>query len=438
MKKIIITFLLYSTVYAQMPDPTIEKLDSLFTLIETQNKGMGSISIHKDAKAFYQKSIGYATLISDTKNNSSTKYRIGSITKTFTATIIMMLIEENKLSLKAHLSDYFPEIHNADKITIEHLLRHRSGLYNITNHKDFAKWRLTPQTRKQMLDRIFKSESLYTPNTRTEYSNTNYLLLTYIAEDIMRKSYKEILKERIIIPCQLKNTYYGDKINSENNEAESYKMKTNWILQKETDMSVPAGAGGIVSTPDDINMFYHYLFSGMLVSETSLRKMKTLVEDIGMGILRFPFKQKKIYGHNGTIDGFSTIAIYSPQEKLGITYLSNATEIPISTILVLVLKMYYGLDYELFEFKPSIKLKSEELDLYIGTYEGDVFPFEIQILKNKEKLVAKAKDGPTFSLEAFEKNKFRAEQMGIVMEFFPKRNMMMLDLQGNNSKFLRR
>ncbi len=115
-------------------------MDDLFLQIETFDKAMGSISIFKDGKPVYEKAFGMADVINNQKADIDTKYRIGSISKTFTAVIIMKLIEDKKLSLSTPLSQFYPEISNAESITIEHLLRHRSGINSFTETDDYLSW----------------------------------------------------------------------------------------------------------------------------------------------------------------------------------------------------------------------------------------------------------------------------------------------------------
>ena len=273
-----------------------QKLDSLFNSIEKFDKTMGSFSLTKEGKIVYQRTIGYVDINNQIKANNESKYRIGSISKTFTSTIIMQLIEENKLALSSRLDILFPAIPNAKLITIEQMLRHRSGLFNFTNAKDYPSFMEQPKSQKEMLEIIIKNGTVFEPDEKAEYSNTNYLLLTYIIEKVEKKSFSKVLEERITKPCNLKNTYFGGKINTKNNEALSYKKMAGWELDTETDMSIPAGAGGIVSTATDLNRFFTCLFSNQLVSEESLNQMKTMVDNYGLGLFQYPFLRKKPLG----------------------------------------------------------------------------------------------------------------------------------------------
>lgn len=327
-----------------------KKLNAFFNTIASINKGMGSISFFQDSEEIYHKTIGFSNVKNQIKSNKRTKYRIGSITKTFTATIIIQLVDEGKLSLETKLATFFPEIPNASNITIESLLRHRSGLYDITNQEDFANWMEKPQTQEQMVYRIIKNGIIFNVNEQMEYSNTNYILLSYIAEKIEGNTFDKILLSRIIEPCDLKDTYFGGEIKNENNEAFSYSMENEWKLATETDMSVPMGAGGIISTPTDVNIFYDQLFNGNLISDSSRLAMTDIIDGWGMGLSQFPFPNKLAYGHPGSIDGFSSIVVYFPKEKLGITYIANGEDLPLRNIFFTALNIYFDDNFEIPKF----------------------------------------------------------------------------------------
>ncbi len=396
-----------------------QKLDSVFQSIETNNRGMGTFSLFKDGKEVYQKAFGYADVGNQQIADAGTKYRIGSISKTFTAAIIMQLVDEGKLTLTTKLEEYFPQIPNSSKITIEQLLRHQSGLFNFTSAPDYTSWMTKSISHEDMLALFVKNGTVFEPGEKAEYSNTNYVILTLIAETIDKKDFSDILQTRIIKPCKLENTYYGGEINPKNNEALSYSRNEEWILQQETDMSIPLGAGALVSTPTDINTFFICLFEGNLVSDASLSKMKDLVDNFGMGLFPIPFYNMKGFGHNGGIDGFQSVASYFPQEKVAVSYISNGVVMPVNDILIAALSIYSGMDYKLPDFKPAITVETEDLDKYLGVYSGAGFPLKIAITKKDNVLIAQATGQSSFTLEAFEKNKFRFQQANIVLEFNP-------------------
>ena len=407
----------------------IQKLDSLFSIIETNDRGMGSISIFHDGKEVYQRSYGYADMENGIRNNSSTKYRVGSVSKTFTATIIIKLIEQNKLSLSAKLSDFYPQIENAEKITIAHLLQHRSGIANFTN-VDYLQWNTQKHSKEQLISKIVSGGISFEPDEKFEYSNSNYVLLTFIAEDISKRKFSELLQEMIVKPCNLKNTLIGDKINVANNEALSYIKLQEWDLERETDMSIPLGAGFIISTPSDLNVFLNQLFSGKLVKEESLSQMKTIKDMFGFGLIQVPFYEMKGFGHTGGIDGFQANAFYFPESGVSIALASNGVVYPLNSIIIGTLSIYFGRDYQLPEFKESVTLTNEELDEYIGVYSTAALPIKLTISRNENILTAQGTGQPSFPLECVGKNKFKFEQARLEIEFTPSENKMILKQNG--------
>ncbi len=416
------------TTLAQNVEET--KMDSLFSIIENNDKGMGSISIVKNGKEVYQNTVGYLNIKKQISINKNTKFRIGSISKTFTATIIIKLVEQDKLSLDTKLAKFFPQITNAEKITIEHLLKHRSGIYNFTNATDYVSWMEQSITRDELLKKIAANGNVFDPDEKTEYSNANFVLLSFIAEDLTGKDFSEILKDFITQPCALKHTYFGSAIKTENNEALSYNKLNEWELSTETDMSVPMGAGGIVSTSKDLNIFLNCLFNYKIVNKESLNKMMDIQDGMGMGLFQVPFYERKAFGHTGGIDGFQSNAFYFPDENVSVAYLSNGVVMPMNDILIGVLSIYFGRDYELPEFKEALKLTSEELDKYLGIYSSPDFPLKLTITKKDNILLGQGTGQPSFPLEAYDEHKFKFDQASLKVEFFPHENKLILKQGG--------
>ncbi|MFP4470875.1 MAG: serine hydrolase domain-containing protein, partial [Bacteroidales bacterium] len=382
------------------------KMDSLFAVIDQGDKGMGSVSLFRDGEEVYHHTIGFIDLESGLKAGPRTKYRIGSISKTFTAAIIMQLVDEGKLKLDTPLEKFYPEVPNAKQINIEQMLRHRSGLFNFTSADDYTEWMTEPKTQHELIEIIRKNGTVFEPDERAEYSNTNYVLLSMIVEKVENKKFAEVLEARIIKPCELKNTYYGKIIDPNDDEAFSYEKAGEWKKSTETHMDVPLGAGGIVSTPEDLNKFLNCLFTGTLVSEQSQREMKKIVDGYGIGLFEFPFFERKAIGHTGGIDGFQSVAAWFPEENVSVAYTTNAVDMPRNDILIGVLSIYFGREYDLPEFKPALKLSADVLEQYTGTYSAPDFPLKITFTLDGNVLMAQGTGQPSFALEAFEPDKF--------------------------------
>lgn len=410
------------------------KLDNYFDTLEANNKFMGSVAISQNGKIIYTKQIGYCDIDSKIKPNDNTKYRIGSISKTFTTVLVFKAIDEGKLKLTDKIDTYFPTIKNANKISISDLLYHRSGIHNFTEDEDFLKWNTEKKSENEMIEIISKGGSDFEPGTKGEYSNSNFILLSYILQNICKKDYAQLLDEQIIKPIGLKNTYFGKKTNIKDNECYSYSFKGNWVKEAETDMSIPMGAGGIVSTPGDLTRFADALFSGKLISTKDLELMETLKDNYGMGLFKIPFYDKFGYGHTGGIDGFNSVMGHLADDNVSIAITSNGTNFDNNQISIVLLSAVYNKPYEIPTFK-TLEVTGTDLDKYLGVYSSNQIPLKITITRNDKTLIAQATGQPAFVLEATEKDKFKFEQAGLVLEFNPTDKTMILKQHGGIFSF---
>lgn len=414
------------------------KMDSLFALIDAHDRGMGSISIFSDGQEVYQRAFGWASIEDQVAADHQTIYRIGSITKTFTAAIIMKLIEEGKLTPTTKLATFYPEVEYASDITIEQMLRHRSGIFNYTSVGGYATWMEKPIAKEALVARIAAHESAFAPGERNEYSNANYVLLSFVAEDITERSFAQLVEETVCEPCELVSTYYGKAISVANHEAKSYTKFTGWQPATETDMSVPAGAGALVSTPTDLNRFLTCLFTHRIVSAESLDTMMTVKGYHGIGLVPIPFYDKQAYGHTGGIDGFRSTAAYFPKEKVAVTYLSNGVVMPLNDVLIGALSIFFGRDYTLPTFTAPLELEAAELDQYLGIYSSPGFPLRVTITQQNNTLIGQATGQSSFPLEAYEVDKFRFDPAQLKLKFVPQDDKMILRQGGQTFELTRK
>ncbi len=438
--KILLTFIILSALSVSAFSQTFDKakLDQFFDALSANNKGMGSIAISKDGNVIYTRAVG-TSHIGDkgfVAADAKTKYRIGSITKMFTATMVFQLVEEGKLKLEDTLDKFFPEIPNAKKITVAQMLDHHSGIHNFTDDaQNYFSYSRRPQTHEQMLAIIAKTKPDFEPGAKAEYSNSNYLLLGYIVEKLTKKSYKDALNEMIVAKINLSDTYYGGKINGANNESVSFDfIGGSWKMLGETDMSVPGGAGAVVSTPTDLTKFITALFGGKLVSAASLNQMKMITDGYGSGILQFPYDEKKLFGHNGGIDGFNSMLVYLSEEKLSVAYISNGTVYPVNDILLAAFAVYYNKPFTVPTFKV-LELSAGELEKFTGVYATSALPIKITISVKDKTLYGQATGQGSFPLEATDKNKFKFDTAGIVIEFDTEKSTMTLNQGGQTFVF---
>ena len=382
------------------------KIDSLLKTYENSGKFMGSIAISHNRKTVYTNAIGFGDIETKKKTDVTTKYRIASITKTYTAVLIFKAIEENKLTLEQTIENYFPTIKNANKITIAQLLQHRSGIPNYTKTKDrsFFNYHTEYKSPRQMLTLISNLGGGFEPNSKAEYSNSNYFLLSQILKKAYDLSYKDILKTKICEPLNLNNTYNGNAVDIINNEANSYSYTTEWEKLPETNLSLALGAGSIVSSPIDLAKFMDALFTGKLISTQSLEIMQTIKDGYGMGLVRYNIADRKGFGHRGTIDGYKSTAIYFPEEKLNLVITSNASNDNINSIFLEVLKLYLD--------DAPIEISENEVKKYVGTYVDNVDESsKFTFIQDKNVLVLFVKEESKEPLIYKGNNRFIFEQM---------------------------
>lgn len=402
------------------------KLNDYFKALEQHDRFMGTISVKRAGENVYSKSVGFSNLESKTRNSENTTYVIGSISKSFTAVMIFQSIEKGKLALSTTLNKYFPSIKNAEKITIDHLLSHRSGIHNFIDN-NFQSWATEPKTGGEMLEIIEAGGSDFVPDSKAQYSNSNYVLLSYILETIYNQPFSEILQMNISVPLKLSNTYFGRS--KTNQICNSYKYLDKWRIESNTDPSVLMGAGGIISTANDLNTFFHSLFCGKLISTNSLEQMKTIKDGYGKGLLQIPFGNKIGYGHTGGIDGFSSVSAYYPDDQTAYSLTSNGANYIINNISIAILSIINNVPYDIPSFE-TVNLTSQDLDKYLGIYSTQQLPMKLTVSKRGKILVAQGTGQPSFDLEASAENTFRFDQAGIVLTFDPAKGTMILKQGG--------
>ncbi|MDC6364522.1 MULTISPECIES: serine hydrolase domain-containing protein [Flavobacteriaceae] len=410
------------------------KLDTYLSSLEVNDKFMGSIAVAKNGNIIYSKVIGYLDVANEVKANEKSKYRIGSISKTFTTVLVLKAVEENKINLEQTIDEYFPSIKNSDKITIEDLLYHRSGIHNFTNDSDYINWNTEPKSEQEMVAIIEKAGIDFEPDSKSEYSNSNYVLLTYILEKTFDKSYAELLKEHIAKPLELSDTYMAGRINVGNKECNSYRYLGNWKLSPETDTSIPLGAGGILSTPIDLVKFSNALFSGKLLNTESLDHMKSIKGQFGMGLFQIPFYDKIGYGHTGGIDGFNSVFSFFSDGNISYALTSNGSNFNINDISIAVLSAVYGKPFTIPEFS-NYTVANSDIDQYLGVYTSSQISLKITITKEDANLIAQATGQPSFPLEATAEHTFKFDPAGVVMEFQPSSEKMTLKQGGGEFLF---
>jgi CubicO group peptidase (beta-lactamase class C family) len=426
------TLALFITGYAQTLDKA--KLDLFFDRLAEKNKAMGSLTIAKDGNVLYTRAIGYAQIDGTGKKplTAASRFRIGSITKMFTTTMILQLVEEGKLKLTDTLDRFFPEVPNAKRITIEQILAHRSGIPNVKREQNAeGNINTLPMTKEEHLALIVKATPEFEPDTKGSYSNSGYFILGLILEKVTGKSYAETLQEKITSKIGLADTYTASgNIDVTRNESLTYiHFGGDWQQMPETHPSILFGAGAIVSTPNDLAKFIHALFGLKLVSQATLDRMKTMRDGEGPGMGTFTFAGRTFYGHTGGADNYGAWLAYEPEEKLAIAYTTNAKIYPVENIVRGAIEIYYQKPFQIPALE-SIAVDPHVLDRYVGKYSTPDAPAKATITRDGSTLFFQPPGASSaVPLEATAEDKFQIEGVA-VFTFDAAKNQMTVKRRG--------
>jgi len=428
----VLTLALGAAGYAQALDRA--KLDQFFDRLAEKNKAMGSLVIVKDDKVLYTRAIGYSQINGTEKKplTAANRFRIASITKMFTATMILQLVEEGKLKLTDTLDKFFPQVPNAQKITLLHILSHRSGIPNV--RRDQATWKPgEPVTKDEMLALIVKGAPEFEPDTKNSYSNSGYFLLGLILEKLTGKPYEQALEERINSKIGLKDTYQATgRIDVNKGEALTYiNTGSDWKQGFETH---PSLGFQLISTPGDMAKFIQSLFDLKLISQDSLNQMKTMRDDEGLGMVTFTFAGKTFYGDTGGGDNYGSWLAYQPEEKLVVAYTTNAKVYPVENIVRGVVDIYYNKPFTIPALE-SLAISPEVLDKYVGVYSSPAAPVKFTITRQGATLFVQPGSESAAPLEATAENKFQIEG-AVVFEFDAAKNQMIIKRRNGQERVL--
>ena len=385
------------------------KLDQFLDRLADKHKGMGGLTLMKDGNVVYSHSFGYS-YVNGTDNKlatAATKYRIASITKVYTATMIFQLVEEGRLKLTDTLDKFIPQIPNASKITIAHILAHRSGIHDMEQD---GSWGHQLRTKDEIIARIAQGKPDFEPGTQNKYSNAGYHLLGCIVEQVDAKPYAEALKARIASKIGLKDTYSvaSGTADPNRNESRSYQYFGSWRDATELDFSVVAGAGSIVATTADLATFIKALFDGKLVSKASLDQMTSMRDGEGMGMTTFSFGGKTFYGESGGSFNSGAWVAYLPEEKLVFAYGTNAKIYPVKNIIAGALDIYWNRPFEIPSF-DAFEVSPDVLDRYAGVYGVPGTPGGVTFTRDGGTLFFQPPGNAAVPLEATAENKFKID-----------------------------
>ncbi|HEX8277943.1 MAG TPA: serine hydrolase, partial [Segetibacter sp.] len=380
----------------------------------------GSVLITKGGDILINKGYGFKNFETKTTNDPNTIFQIGSVTKQFTSTIILSLAEQGKLSLSDKLNKYFPDFPNADKVTIENLLSHTSGIYNYTNDTSFMAHDVEKAFNSQMLFAMIKNKALeFEPGSKFSYSNSGYLLLGYIIEKVTGKKYEQVVRQQIFTPLKMDHSGFDFTHLKNADKAIGYNAITATTATKSkiVDSSVSFSAGAIFSNLSDLYRWNQSLSTEKILKKGSIENaFKTRQSKYGLGWGIDTIEGRRIITHNGGIDGFLSHNTIIPADSISITILSNSLNAKIGQISKDVFAILYNKPYKLPEEQKEIAVDSVILKQYVGEYE--LAPtFKITVTQVNGGLKAQATGQPQFDLFAKNENTFFLKVVDAQVEF---------------------
>lgn len=420
---VLVTLALPTAGIAQTPGNA--KLDQLFDRLAEKNKAMVSLVIAKDGEVLYRRAIGFGQIRGTQKTplTEDSRFAIASITKTFTAVMILQLVEEGKLQLTQTLDEFFPQVPNAEKITIGQILAHRSGIPNVIGDQQSRRDDAARMTRDDMHALIVNATPDFEPDSQAAYSNSGYFLLDLIVEQVTGKTYAQALQEMVAAPLGLQDTYLvSERVDVTKNESLTYWRFGNvWKPGRETHPVIFE----IVSTPADMATFIEALFDLKLISQASLDQMTTIRDGEGLGIVTFTFADRTFYGHTGGGDNYGSWLMYLPEEQLAISYAANAKVHPVKDIISGVVDAYFNRPFEIPAFE-SLAVSPEILDKYVGVYSSPGAPKKWTVARDGGTLLVQPGSEDAVAVEATAVDRFQLFNGFVTFKFDPAKDQMIL------------
>jgi len=385
-----------------------------------QNKTfMGSVLVARDATVILNKGYGSANLEWQIPNTPTTKFRLGSITKQFTAASILLLEERGKLKLEDPIKMYMTDAPTAwDRITIFNLLTHTSGILNFTSLAEYKTLQLSDTPPAKTIAAVRDRPLDFFPGEKMSYSNSGYILLGYVIEKITGGSYEQFVRDNIFTPLGMKDSGYDSNSAIIERRAAGYSPSPSGPINAGyVHMSIPHAAGALYSTTEDLLRWEQSLFGGKVVSAASLKKMTTpFKNNYALGVVVQTADGRTVVNHGGGIEGFNTFLAYYPDDKLTVVVLSNINGPTPNAIATKLATVAHGGTVQTSSERKEITLPAATLEKFVGTYE--VAPgMSMWIRLQGDHLTTQLGGQPQFPIFAESATKFFLKAVDAQLEF---------------------
>ncbi len=339
----------------------------------------GTVLLARDGHSIVSRGYGMANFELGVANTPKTKFRIGSMTKQFTAMGVLILQERGKLSVTDSICEYVPQCPQAwQEITIQQLMTHTSGIHEYLRLSEFQQ-RALPLPVAAVIETLKTKPLDFKPGEKFSYSNSGYYIAGYIIERASGKTYKTFLQENIFKPLGMSDTGYDDPNQLLPNRAAGYSLEVGGKVTNAAylDMSRPFAAGALYSTAEDLLLWDAALYTERLVSRKSFEaalnssvdaSVKSLTGKYGYGWLTMQQAGRRAQVHSGEINGFTSFLARFPEEHATVIVLSNFDNMPVETIAHDLAAIMFGEKYELPQARRAVQVDPRIYDLYAGQY----------------------------------------------------------------------
>lgn len=425
-----------STTSAPLTAAAMAEIDAYLEAYYQTQRFSGSIIVTLGDQAVVTRSHGLANREHGVENTPDTKFRIGSITKQFTAVAILQLQEQGLLDVQAPISTYLPDYPEGDRVTIHHLLTHTAGIpeyLNLEVFPDLIDWMRLPATLDQIVNRFKDLPLEFEPGSQYKYSNSGYVLLTKIMETVSGQPYADYMQTHIFEPLGMENTGY------EIPKAVIPKLAQGYLsigpeihLQAEPiDMSIPQGAGGLYSTVEDLAKWNQWLYGPntdqTVLSQAAISTLTTPVIQweasqygadafYGYGLVLDSHLGRQRINHGGGISGFSSYLAYYPEETLTVAVLSNFENASSGPLAVDLAAIVFGEPYEIPKPPEIAAINPAVYARYVGAYQ--LTPeMQVSIRVEAGQLVGQATGQDSFVLYPSSETDFFAQVADVTLTF---------------------
>src|SRR5688500_3880570 len=303
-----------------------ERMDQVIQSNASAGTFMGTVLVARDGAVIVDQAYGMANVEWDVPNTTATKFRLGSITKQFTAAAILLLEERGKLKLDDRVKTYLPDSPMAwDRITIFNLLTHTAGIANFTSSPDYNAIKLSARSADTAVASFRDRPLDFGPGEQMSYSNSGYLVLGAIIEKVSGETYEKFVTDNLFAPAGMTDSGYDSNAAIIKRRASGYlRTPAGYSNAGYLHMSIPHAAGALYSTTHDLLKWEQALFAGKIVSKASLDRMITpFKNDYALGLTSALVNGRRVIAHGGGIDGVTTHLAYSPESRRGVVVLSQ-------------------------------------------------------------------------------------------------------------------